>query len=326
MEKRLLIALALAAVVILLSQKLFPAPAAPTKRAGDTTAVIAGSDSTRSIRTSHDSTAVPEGSKTSEQIITAGTGHTSVDTISLSTPKATYHFTSIGAVPLDVVLSDYHKLPKGSSGNVIIGRPHIPLFSYALVNGRDTLQLNRVKFTVDSSATASKQGINFKADVQNTHIAIEYSFTADGYLGNVHGTVNNADSNAVLLVRLHQVLPFVEADSSDDLRSLAYVTKPVRDDARSIAFAKLDSLEPKVERDSLTWVASKNKYFLLALIATPPGRAFTAAIFTRGPHEPKNVSSADALIIQPLTHSGVFGFEMYTGPQEWRRLHQMGHK
>ena len=196
--------------------------------------------------------------------------------------------------------------------------------SYALVNGTDTLQLDHVKFEVDSSATQSAPGITFKADVQNVHIAIGYDFIPDGYLAHVRGTTKGTDPGAVLLIRMHHGLPFVEADSLDDLHSLAYVAKPVHEDAHSIAFSKLDSLEPKVERDSLSWVASKNKYFLVALIATPPGKSFTGVVFTRGPHEPKAVSSADALVLQPLTQSGVFGFDLYTGPQEWRRLHQMG--
>jgi YidC/Oxa1 family membrane protein insertase len=102
------------------------------------------------------------------------------------------------------------------------------------------------------------------------------------------------------------------------------VAKPLHEDAHSIPFAKLDSLAPSIERDSLAWVASKNKYFLLALIPTRPGKPFSAAVFTRGLHEPKAVSSADALILQPLTQSGEFAFDLYSGPQEWRRLHQMG--
>ncbi len=161
--------------------------------------------------------------------------------------------------------------------------------------------------------------------MQNEHIEISYAFSSDGYLGSVHGSVKSSDPAATLLIRLHRGLPFVEADSLDDLRSLAYVSKPVRGDAQSVAFAKLDSLEPKVEHDSLAWVASKNKYFLLALIATPPGRPFSAAVFIRGPHEPKAVSSADALILQPLSSTGTFAFDMYAGPQEWRRLRSMGH-
>ena len=332
MEKRLLIALALAAIVIFISQKLFPGPPAVQKSPGNSTAVVRDTvqripDSTTAVATTvRDSAVVNPAAKNSRpgSELSAVSTLPLTDTISVVTSKAIYRFGSVGAAPLDVILADYHKLPKTSKQNVVLGRPHIALLSYELVTGRDTLQLDRVKFNIDSSNVGSARGITFKADVQNIHLGIEYSFSPDGYLAHVRGTAVGVDPGAVLLIRMHRGLPFVEADSVDDLRSLAYVAKPVREDAQSVAFAKLDSLEPKVERDSLSWVASKNKYFLLAVIATPPGRPFSAAVFTRGLHEPKAVSSADALVLQPLGPAGAFGFDLYAGPQEWRRLHQLG--
>ena len=326
MEKRLLIALALAAIVILVSQKLFPSPVLPVKQAIDTTLTTVANDSGVGTHTS-------DSAKTGQLVLTAGkpgeargtdTAVAKAETLSVVTPKATYHFSSVGAAPFDVLLNDYHVMPRASNRNVNLGRPHVPLLSYALLEGRDTIQLAKVKFLIDSAALAGKTGIAFGADVQGAHVSIAYQFNGDGYLANVHGSVKGIDSTGVLLITLHRGLPFVEADSTDDFRSLAYVAKPLHEDAHSIPFTKLDSLTPSVERDSLSWVASKNKYFLLAVIATPPGKPFGAAVFTRGLHEPKAVSSADALILQPLTQSGEFGFDMYTGPQEWRRLHAMG--
>jgi YidC/Oxa1 family membrane protein insertase len=326
MEKRLLIALALAAIVIVVSQKLFPSVPTLSKPGTDTSSTIAVTDSDHS---SH----LPDSSSTSVSGITPGqlsgsrtdTAETRSETLSVVTPKATYHFTSVGAAPLDVVLNDYHVMPKASNQKVTLGRPHLPLLTYALlIKGKDTLQLSKTRFSVDSTPVSGNPSIAFSTDIQRTHVNIAYVFNGDGYLASVHGSIKGVDSTAVLLIRLNRGLPFVEADSIDDLRSLAYVAKPLHEDAHSIPFAKLDSLTPSVERDSLAWVASKNKYFLLALIPTRPGKPFGAAVFTRGLHEPKAVSSADALILQPLTQSGEFAFDMYSGPQEWRRLHQMG--
>ncbi len=326
MEKRLLIALALAAIVILVSQKLFPSPVVPIRQATDTSTISVANDSIMGAR-------VSDSAKATQPVLLAGkpsnardvdTTAVKTDTLGVITPKVTYHFSSIGAAPFDVLLNDYHVMPKASDRNVNLGRAHVPLLSYALLKGRDTLQLAKIKFFVDPTALAGKSGIAFGTDVQGTHVSIAYQFNGDGYLANVHGTVKSIDSTAVLLITLHRGLSFVEADSTDDFRSLAYVAKPLHEDAHSIPFTKLDSLAPSVERDSLAWVASKNKYFLLALIATPPGKPFGAAVFTRGPHEPKAVASADALILQPLTQSGEFAFDMYSGPQEWRRLHAMG--
>ena len=331
MEKRLLIALVLAAIVILISQKLFPGPPAPQKAPGSRNAAVrdtvqgvkdSAGIATRISDSTRDHPAVENGR--SETPSLASSTPAILDTISLVTPKATYRFGSVGAAPLDVILADYHKLPKTSKQNVILGRPRVPLVSYELVTGKDTIPLDRIKFNIDTSNVGSARGITFSADAQNIRLRIEYSFSPDGYLAHVQGSANGMDPGAVLLIRMHKGLPFVEADSVDDLHSLAYVAKPVREDAQSVAFAKLDSLEPKIERDSLSWVASKNKYFLLAVIATPPGRPFSAAVFTRGPHEPKAVSSADALVLQPLNAAGAFAFDLYAGPQEWRRLHQLG--
>lgn len=327
MEKRLLIALALAAIVIVVSQKLFPSVAAPAKLAADSTTLMSATDSASNASRTTKLTTFSAGNATLPRLPDAGKVdilEAGADTLSVVTPKATYHFSSLGAALLNVMLDDYHVMPKARNQNVILGRSRVPLLSYALLVGRDTLQLNTFKFSVDSSAPLVKQGIIFSADVENMRVVVAYAFNNDGYLANVHGTIKGADSTVVLLIKMYHGLPFVEADSADDLHSLAYVAKPLHEDAQSIPFTKLDSLEPKVYRDSLAWVASKNKYFLLALIATPPGKPFSAAVFTRGAHEPKAVSSADALILQPLTQSGEFAFDMYAGPQEWRRLHQMG--
>jgi YidC/Oxa1 family membrane protein insertase len=326
MEKRLLISLALAAIVIILSQKLFPSPAAPLKLSTDTTITAAINDSGNShVSDVKSLSGVGNTPGLQNDLPKADNPGVKADTISVATPKAIYHFTSLGAAPLNVVLNDYHVMPKASNRNVTLGRLRVPLLSYGLLRGKDTTQLSTLKFNVDTAVTLAKPGIAFSVNIESTHITIAYVFTGDGYLANVRGSIKGDDSTAVLLIKLHEGLPFVEADSVDDLRSLAYVAKPTQEDAHSIPFAKLDSLAPSVERDSLAWVASKNKYFLLALIATPPGKPFAAAVFTRGAHEPKAVSSADALIFQPLTHNGEFAFDMYSGPQEWRRLHQMGH-
>jgi YidC/Oxa1 family membrane protein insertase len=323
MEKRLLIALVLAAIVIVVSQKLFPSPTPPIHLAADSTTTTVVRDSGNSAHRADTSTFAQPAATEKEIARTLDSATAKTETLTVVTPKATYHFASLGAAPLDVVLHDYQVLPKANR-NVTLGRPGVPLLSYDLVRGRDTLHLDRVKFAVDSVAGSTTRATTFSADVQGVHLVIAYSFDPRGYLASVRGSAKGADSSALLLIRMHQGLPLVEADSTDDLHNLAYVVKPLHEDAHSIPFTKLDSLEPKVERDSLAWVASKNKYFLVAVIAAPPGKPFAAAVFTRGPHQPKAVGAADALILQPLTKTGEFAFDLYTGPQEWRRLHQMG--
>ncbi|MBX6333093.1 MAG: membrane protein insertase YidC [Gemmatimonadaceae bacterium] len=115
-----------------------------------------------------------------------------------------------------------------------------------------------------------------------------------------------------------------EADTLDDQRHFAYVIKPARDDARSIPFGKLDPGVSRVEDGPLTWIASKTKYFVVAAMTDTNGTPFSRAVMRGLPRIDKVASSATAAVLQPLSATGEFTFELYTGPQEWRRLLALG--
>src|SRR5476651_1281695 len=99
MEKRLLIALALAAIVILVSQKLFPSPVLPIKQAIDTSTVAVANDSITGVHVSDSGKVVQPVSAAEKLGKTRGVDTTvaRADTLSVVTPKATYHFSSVGA-------------------------------------------------------------------------------------------------------------------------------------------------------------------------------------------------------------------------------------
>jgi YidC/Oxa1 family membrane protein insertase len=327
MQKRLLLAIVLTVIVIIVSQKLFAPPPGALRVSADSS-LIGEAGSTAANRPNAVDTgakAVPDTTPMPAPVRSeVDSTLTTADSVTVVTPKAAYHFSTAGARPLNVVLHDYHVLPRGDQ-RVVLGRKAMSLLSYELIRGRDTVRLDHARFTPDTTIQAAGTPVGFNATVEGLQIGIVYSFAPSGYLASVHGSVKGDNPPSTLLIRLHRGLPFVEADSSEELHNFAYVVKPVRDDAHTIPFAKLDSLQPRVESDPLAWVASKNKYFLLAVISTTPGKPFTAGIFTRGLHEPKAVAAADALILQPLTANGEFSFDLYTGPQEFRRLHQLGH-
>jgi YidC/Oxa1 family membrane protein insertase len=90
-----------------------------------------------------------------------------------------------------------------------------------------------------------------------------------------------------------------------------------------VRFTSLDPGESQVTADSLTWVVAKSKYFLVALL-TPQGEpAFTQLSVTGGPRTSKVASTARGVVMRPIVTGG-FAFELYAGPQEWRRLHALG--
>jgi YidC/Oxa1 family membrane protein insertase len=151
---------------------------------------------------------------------------------------------------------------------------------------------------------------------------ISYTFVPDSYVVRVQGEVTGAGSGTLLL-EMPRGIRSAEADSADDQRHLAYVVKPVSDDARSVPFSKLEGRR-RVEPGPFTWVAGKTKYFLLALL-TPEGETpFGNVVLTGPPETDRMVVDANALVTRPLSPEGRFAFEIYAGPQEWRRLVAMG--
>jgi YidC/Oxa1 family membrane protein insertase len=153
-------------------------------------------------------------------------------------------------------------------------------------------------------------------------VTLVYHFEPDGYLLSVNGQVPPSISE--LLVTLPRGVRSEEANVRDDRRYLAFALKPVRGDARSIDFSKLDSAERRAESGPFTWVVSKNKYFLIALL-TPNGSdlPFSRAYFDGMPREGGTATSADAHVTLPA-QAGRFALEVYAGPQEWRRLRALG--
>jgi YidC/Oxa1 family membrane protein insertase len=74
----------------------------------------------------------------------------------------------------------------------------------------------------------------------------------------------------------------------------------------------------------MSWVAARNKYFLLALVAPTPATAFLALRMQGGVRIDKIAPNATATAIQPI-RGGRFGFDLYAGPQSWVQLRAVGH-
>jgi YidC/Oxa1 family membrane protein insertase len=127
-----------------------------------------------------------------------------------------------------------------------------------------------------------------------------------------------------LVITLSRGLRSEEANVEDDRRYLAFALKPIRDDARSVDFSKLDSAEHRQENGPFTWVASKNKYFLVSLLTVAgDGSPFSRVHLVGAPRTGGPATTADAHVVMPV-ENGRFSFEIYAGPQEWRRLRALG--
>jgi YidC/Oxa1 family membrane protein insertase len=312
MDRRLALALLLSGLAVIVSSMLFPP--APSRRSQSTRP-------TSERLTVSPPEALPARQDTTPQLSVSGDLPPG-DTLLVETQKAVYHFSTIGAVPVDVTLRDYQALNR-DSGTVRLVRDSVPLVAFRLVSGRDTVSLERVPFTVSRFERGNTlDSLTFSGITPLGEARLVYRFDNEGYLLRVDGQVPSSVNQ--LVIALPRGLRSEEANIKDDRRYLAFAVKPLRGDARSIGFSSLDSAERRQESGPFTWVATKNKYFLVALLV-PEGsqQLFSQAHFVGAPREAGAATTANAQVVLPV-EGGQFSVEIYAGPQEWRRLRALG--
>jgi len=242
------------------------------------------------------------------------------ETTSVSLKLADYTFSNTGAVPISVDLKSYKALD-GLKQNVTLRSKSPQLISYRLFLPGDTVNLGQVRFQVDTSRPNT---VTFQTNTHGADIVIRYTFAPDSYLVRVSGEVRHPNANSgFIAVEMPTSLRSAEADSLDDQQHLAYAVKPQRADARGIPFSKLDPGERRLESGPITWVAAKNKYFIVGALIPNGGTPFAEVGITGGPRIGRRATQASAVAVEPI-RNGTFSFELYTGPQEWRRLLALG--
>lgn len=327
MEKRILIFFVAALALLYGTALLFQSPQKRSPGAADSAAVA--DTAQRAVAPSTTAAAVQAPAPVVKDTASLATAR--ADTIVVRTSNATYRLSTRGAAPIGARMEEFRAYTKGD-GKVELAREGSPLVSYAVVTGgRDTLSLDRTVFSVDSSARGAGglPVLAFRGALGADTAMITYTFSPDSYLVRVRGTVRSGASASsapkALLVSLPSGFRSAEADTVEDERHLSFVVKTMRDDPESIDFSKLDSTAPRVENGPLNWVASKNKYFLVALMSDTARSPFAGAVFEGVPRVAKTMAiSATGRVVQPLPEDGSFAFTLYMGPQEWRRLLALG--
>jgi YidC/Oxa1 family membrane protein insertase len=314
MDKRFFLALLLSLIVVALSQVLFPAPKKPAAQIS----AIQASDSTPGNATTSTAPLRDVVNRPPDSLQRNADSPEVRD--SIATDKVAYTFTNIGAAPVSMLMKDYANRSPGG-GKVDLAVPKSKLLAYKLVIGADTIPLENVAFTGNRQTLPDGRSIlTYSASVRGIPVRIAYSLGKTAYVFHVAGNVGGS-TGAYLLTSLPGTLRSAEADTTADQRSLAYVFKGVRDRPGSVLFGKLDPGEARLEAGPLKWVAVKNKYFVLGIMAD---RApFSEATFTGGMRTSKLATHAIATVVQPASQ-GAFSFDVYAGPQEWKRLVAMG--
>ena len=329
MDKRFFLALVLTAVVVIATPLIFKSSQPATKAgAVDTAAVVRDSavinpssnprisEDTASRR---DSLAIQPARTDSLSASVAIAPETTV----VTTAVADYRFSNIGAMPLTVDIKAYKALD-GSTQNVRLASSGGRLLSYRLVLPADTISLSRTPFQLEKTQTAGSDLLTYRATVKGIDVAIRYAFVPDSYLVRVSGEVKQAAGiTGYVAINMPNNLRSAEADSLDDQNHLAYAVKPERESARGIPFNKVDPGERRIEAGPITWVAAKNKYFIVGLLTPAGDTPFNEVTVTGGVRTGRRATQAEGIAVEPI-RNGPFGFELYTGPQEWRRLLALG--
>ncbi len=249
-----------------------------------------------------------------------------VETTTVTTPLAAYRFSNSGAALIGTTLERYTSLREGeATQKVELGRGGEPLVHYRLVVPGDTISLDQVRFQLEQEAGSADEigSLTYSGAVDGMQVRIAYTFRPDSYRVAVRGSVANAPARSYLLMDMPSGLSSSEADEKDDVNHMGYVYKPVTDNATSILFRKLDPGERSLQTRPMSWVAVKNKYFLVALLS-PDSVPFAELQVTGGPRTEKAATVAYGTVVTPLGADGGFGFSIYPGPQEWRRLLAIG--
>ena len=328
MDRRFFLALFLSLIVIAITQLLFPSPKpTPPSQNAKNPATRATASSTSSSTTTNSARTQPVGTSPvlpTNSSVAADTMRAVAETTVVQTPKAIYSFANLGAAPTSVTIRDY-KIR--STGNFVdLGTPGAPLLGYRILAPSDTIELSQVPFALSRDAANGSEVLTYTATIRGHNVSIAYTIptdTASSYVMHVTGQVTGTASPAYLITELPKTLRPTEADTVGDHRSLAYSFKPQRDRAGSVLFGSLDPGEKKLEAGPLNWVAVKNKYFVVGILAPTNGPQFSEVSLTGGARTSKVATTASAAVVDEI-RNGTFAFDVYSGPQESQRLLRMG--
>ena len=217
---------------------------------------------------------------------------------------ATFELSNVGAAPGAVVMNTYAT----------------PVLKYQIVtNGGQPADLSGTAFQTARNGDV----VTYSANVGGSAVTIRYAIVPDSFVSHVTGSVSGARSGSYLVVTLPQTFAATEPDTNDDRNSLAFAFLTKREAARNVSFHSLDPGERQLVEGPVTWIVAKSKYFVVGLLAPKKGPEFTEATLVGGPRTTKVATRATGTVVIPIA-DGAFAFDMYAGPQEWKKLNALG--
>jgi YidC/Oxa1 family membrane protein insertase len=250
------------------------------------------------------------------------------DTIRVISPLYTYGISTRGARLVEATLPHYRSMApsdRGRPGQIL--PPDSKLLGLTLVLGRDTIPLDDWPFTApaESLTVTGPTPLRLSATRNGVKVDLTYTFRPDDYRIEVSGHVTGVGPDGgLLLVGMGPTIANTEADSNENHRALALVTK--HNETERIDLAGLKPGEPKTVSGPLEWAAVKSKYFVTGLLAfDSTSGGISGVMATARPTTGKRPSEADVRLTLPLPPSGSFHYTVYAGPMEYDRLRRIGH-
>jgi YidC/Oxa1 family membrane protein insertase len=247
-----------------------------------------------------------------------------VETTTVETRLARYRFSSQGAMPISVALDSYPSRRPGAAKTASQLLPaKTALAHLRLALGADTIALDTISLRGQTTPGATGPTVTYTGTVAGRPLTLSYSVVADSFLLRVAANVTGAPVGSALLLALPRTLQSNEPDTLDDMRHLAVSYRLKSGDIESVAFSKLDSAEVRTEARPTEWVATRNKYFLIAYRA-PAKTPFSGVLLQGAPRSGKVANAISANVVLPLSANGHAAFDIYAGPQDFERLQKLG--
>ena len=318
-------------IVAVLPSILFP-PKKPDRR------TAGGPDSTARLAPT-----APESAATPAQPSVSPTVRPSpgalAETVWVTSPLYRLGFTTRGGALVRAELLGYRSFAKADSGRPVqLVRDGMPLLVYRRMGGGgDTTLVSDWSLTPSAPRVqVGSEGatLTFTGVRAGARLALEYRFFPSEYRFTVRGRMEGfGPAGATLLLGLGDGLRSVEADSMDDFRHYAVVTKATK--TQRTDFGSLKPGERKILDGPFEWAGVKSKYFFIAALAVEENQPRFGATIVEGGPRTVSASSlfgrstvatrAAVAVTLPVPPAGGFDYQLYVGPLEYRRLSQLGH-
>ena len=340
MDRRTLLAISLILIVLILPSLIFPPPP-PVE-----TTEVASADSVETPTVSDVTRALPVAPPVRDELPTpepAAPDPVAMAPVVVASDLYRFSFSPRGARLTGAELLEYASFAGGDAGVAQMIPDPSSFLTYRLVFGSDTVSLADWQFEPSAQRVDVGPGgasLTWVAHRGPVTVRITYSFLPDEYLFQVRGEYDGISGSSLVLVGMGPRLRSTDSDSIVDFRSFAVVTAKNRKTDK-VKFTSLDFGEPRPLAGPFEWVAIKTKYFLAAILAIDEGQPrFGGVALTGGPRttartkgflgrfRPRDISVAtevNTLASLPVP-AGSFGFSVYIGPQEYRRLSGIGHE